>query len=334
LNYLQYTFSNFRYGLFYSRNSLFIIVLIVFPEKCKSAYLSCLEALQLQAKLETAQTTRRKSSKMQVYIFLRLTTFMRESGYHELSIALWQAVLEFILLRPPAVSETTALEDFSSYWDSERPRLGELGHQGWSQYLEQPDNDVAPDPLEILPEEISETEQLFQRFGSSEVRMAEKLSLPGRIADEAGEDDPFHAILFSDLSPFVSCFLPDFQARSALIAGFSCYFGLPPFPVNTEGGCLEWWQDGFLRSHISSLWTIQNPGSDTRSLPKLELVQMTTEELFYGAYRTELPFPLQPEWVERALQTLVQHHSSDEILAEYFLAFAMKQKSSLYVEFP
>jgi hypothetical protein len=292
-----------------------------------------MEMLQSQIKLETTQNVSHDTSKTQVYIFLRLTVFIRESGYHEFSIALWHAVLEFVLLRPSSVTESTALDSFGSYWDAECPRLGELGHRGWTQHLEQPDKDITPDPLNIIPEEIRDANQVFTQFGPAELKMAGKLALPGRIVDEVGEDDPFHAILFSDLSSFISCFLADFQAKSALLSGLFCYLGLPPLPANAGSDCREWWQDSYLRTHISNLWLNQPTESGSVSNTKLEFVQMTTEELFYGAYRTGHPFPIQRSWIERTLQTLVQHDTNDDILAEYFLAFLVKQKPGLYVFF-
>jgi hypothetical protein len=289
--------------------------------------------LQSQAKLDLGQDRLREVGVTQVYVFLRLTVFMRECGYHEYSVALWQAALEFVLMRPNSITEQQALQSFSEYWDDECPRLGEPEYIGWSVHAAAGEGQMQPEPNTIELEQISGDGELFRQFGLAEENMALKLAMPGRMADDAGEDDPFHVVLFSDIRPFLSTFLPDFPAKSALISGFICYAELPPLPISSEHESLAWWQDSFLRNRISNPWTaevsISEFGSGTIPLvPTLDFRQITTDVLFADAFRSNPPVPLQIDWVEKTLQDLVSSDAGNEFLAEYFLAFTLQHRPS------
>jgi hypothetical protein len=289
--------------------------------------------LQLQAKSDLGHDRLREIGKTQVYVFIRLTTFMRECGYHEYSVALWQAALEFVLLRPNLITEPEALQSFSVYWDDECPRLGEPKYQGWSLHAEAGEDQMPPDPNITELEQISGAGQLFQQFGLAEENMALKLAMPGHMADDAGEDDPFHVILFSDISPFLSTLLRDFPAKSALISGFLCFAELPPLPISSEYESLEWWQDSFLRNKISNLWAadVSNSESGSGTIPLASTIkfrQITTEVLFSDAFQSDPPLPLQIDWIEKTLQDLVQSNAGNDLLAEYFLAFTLQHRPS------
>jgi hypothetical protein len=289
--------------------------------------------LQSQAKLDLGHDRLREIGTTQVYVFLRLTVFMRECGYHEYSVALWQAALEFVLLRPDSVTEPEALQSFSEYWDDECPRLGEPEYLGWSLHAAAGDGPM-PEPNTVELEQISGTGQLLHQFGLAEENMALKLAMPGRMADDAGEDDPFHVVLFSDIRPFLLTLLPNFPAKSALISGFLCYAELPPRPISSEHDSLEWWQDSFLRNKISDLWTADVSIYESNSgiipvVPTIDFRQITTEVLFADAFRSSPPRPLQIDWVAKTLQDLVSNDAGQDSLAEYFLAFTLQRRPSL-----
>lgn len=81
-------------------------------------------------------------------------------GHSEISIAHWQAVLEFALNAPSSVAPKplpTRLKFFEAYWESDHPRIGDcdiVTGSGWSQWLQQKlagvDSD-APQPSDWEP---------------------------------------------------------------------------------------------------------------------------------------------------------------------------------------
>eukprot|EP01128_Nolandella_sp_AFSM9_P009553 TRINITY_DN6155_c0_g1_i1.p1 TRINITY_DN6155_c0_g1~~TRINITY_DN6155_c0_g1_i1.p1 ORF type:complete len:145 (-),score=31.14 TRINITY_DN6155_c0_g1_i1:276-680(-) len=63
-----------------------------------------------------------------------------QAGYHERALAIFQLLLEFNLCRPSSLSKTTptatSLDLLQTYWESEVPRLGEVGSEGWGKWHE------------------------------------------------------------------------------------------------------------------------------------------------------------------------------------------------------
>ncbi|THY25256.1 DUF1740-domain-containing protein [Aureobasidium pullulans] len=93
---------------------------------------------------------------MILYLTLRYTFFLRDTGYVELSIATWQALCEYHLFRPEHLAHLGRdfiLADFEKFWESERPRFGEEGARGWC--IHDQDDGIDPELRSILPDAIT-----------------------------------------------------------------------------------------------------------------------------------------------------------------------------------
>lgn len=164
-----------------------------------------------------------------IYVFLRATRFIHDSGYQELAIAAWQALLELNLLRPnQRLGQAEALEAFEEFWESEVPRIGEAQSLGWKHFVEfggEPPA-AAKAKQSIDPELSMDTYMwgVLERLQERQARM------PARTLDDGTDDDPFRIVMFSDLRPLLfqipATFLP--TVYEELIDSFLLFCGLPP----------------------------------------------------------------------------------------------------------
>jgi hypothetical protein len=285
-------------------------------ERCKSEYASCLDILAgaREAGLKHNKLEQHHISKIFIYLLLRITVFMRESGYHEHSEAVWQAALETRFLPPKHLhSEHTAESDLLSsleeFWESEVPRIGGVDSKGWSQFST--DNEDYQDPVVTELESIGNAEDVFKSFAVAEKIMAGKLSHPGRSADEAGEDDPYHIIFFNDIKPFLLPQLLRMVPQTSLIHAFLCYAGLPGLAWASDRNHEGWWLDSFLR------WNSAKVDSGFHSLKHSAI---TPDILFSDAFED---IKLQDAaWTRRVLRSICDA-SNNEFLAEYVVAFEL-----------
>lgn len=296
-------------------------------EDCKDAYLKCLGLLASAERTEIRIDHRERIAFLRLTVFLRLTTFMRESGYHEHAEALWQAILELHFFRPPRlVADNTEISEllraFEEFWDSEVPRIGEEGDQGWAQF--DPDMEQ-PEPAVMDASVPNDHNPPFRQFAVMETRTAQNLRHVGRTLDETGLEDVHHTVLFADVDTVVQAMAPKVPLK-LLIQAFLCYSGLPPFSSDDDSAS-SLWLDMFLR--MESL----KPGSaqkrfenETRLISTLSAlnsnpmknIRTGTESLFTFAFTTvQLG---DPQWTVRVLKRLTEALSHDDDIAEYFLA--------------
>lgn len=259
------------------------------------------------------------------YTFLRLTMFIKQAGYTEYSIALWQAALEFSFFPPENPTNESGLDALEEFWECEVPRIGEANSKGWKVYAQSKDNEPPP-PVYVQQVDVPVSRNLFLDFGLTEISTAEKLDWPGRSADDAGEDDPFHMVLFSDIRPFI---LPSMQQpnfKDYLLQAFLCYHDLPPLPYSKITPTMEWRLDPFIRRNDINNKVPRVSGSFL-SVLDFKHRQITSEVLFDDAFSDRSYEPI--AWAFQSLQSIVTAYSNNEVLAEYVLAFANKYNPSL-----
>ena len=236
LDFQQTTFSTFQYERF--------------QDICKE----CLQIVK-NAKLLTdiSITVKAHYHEIQAYLLVRLTLSMRESGYSEHAIAIWQSVLEFNLFRPRQYMESgeqgerpsnpLTLKSFEDYWESEAPRIGEKNSRGWNYF---DTNEGLPPEQEkgSLPAAVKDmqTLELWEEAERSQFLQARK---PARTTDDSEDDDPFRVIMFSDIQPFLIEFPSD--SRLILIHAFLAFCHLPP-PLILRNSPRDWWRDAFIRN--------------------------------------------------------------------------------------
>lgn len=168
------------------------------------------------------------------YVFLRLTCFIRDTGYTELAIAAWQTILELTFARPVDEPETTHAETVSSFkdfWESEVPRIGEDGAKGWRHFTEAEEMADLPDAKTEAASAVPETKDVYKAWAAVETQRSLNAALPARTLDEGTEEDPFRVTMFADLEPFLF-YLPSIVAampkvKAGIVHGFLLFCQLP-----------------------------------------------------------------------------------------------------------
>ena len=168
-----------------------------------------------------------------LYVYQRFAHLARETGYDELAIALFQALVELNLFRPasrPATSEKereVELEQFEEFWDSECPRFGEQNALGWNAF--DPDAPV-PETEPVQDDDIygDDIESWYRREEES------KGNMPARTTDDLNDDDPYHVILFNDIRPFLYTFTTDVIREMPYALLLFCGLRLPPSHMSSN----------------------------------------------------------------------------------------------------
>ncbi|OCF54309.1 hypothetical protein L486_08223 [Kwoniella mangroviensis CBS 10435] len=170
-----------------------------------------------------------------VYLFLRACLFLKQAGYTERALAMFQAIMEITFFKPdhlrtsPSSAPTRfddILDGYEKFWDTEAPRIGEPGSKGWK--------NTAPSAVpsaQVLKPLTHSSEDPFEKWLEAELHAESNYSMPGRATDlnEEVEDDPYHIILFSDIRPFLFS-INSPEVRLQLIYAFLNFLGLPFTP--------------------------------------------------------------------------------------------------------
>ena len=309
-------------------------------ERCRAVFLDCM-------KLNASGHDSRDKATIHTYLFLRMTTFIREAGFVELAVGLWQAVLEFTLFRPPEFDGNNdvdgALSSFMEFWESEVARIGEGGAKGWNH-----DDNAVPEPssdtldVQIIPP------FLFASWLESEKTHEHSARFPARSLDEV-DDDPYRVVLYTDIKDFLPFFWA-LRRPNILLQGFLCFCRLPPLSSPEISDTLRLWSgDSFLRNELIELpdtalakWLEPNsldaPVS-TACFPMDNFIHsldsfFNVKGSWFASFKLwkDLAFSgsgsIYPDWVRRVLRLLVDAIPTDDDLVEYVLAleFACNSK--------
>jgi len=228
-------------------------------EDCRLAFLDGFRVLK------SASLTRVKSSlsshdvdMVRIYILLRLSLFMRESGYAEHAVGLWQAVLEFNFFMPkrfgPSMdyareltTRTESLSSFEEFWESEVPRIGEEDAKGWESWTL---NGGVTAALRADARSIPvNDENIFETWVRSERLRALESRNPARTVDDIQEDDPFRVVLFPDVRDFLF-YTTSMTLQAELLNAFLTYCRLPAFSSGSEAiSALDWRTDPLIMNN-------------------------------------------------------------------------------------
>ena len=305
-------------------------------EQCKALFIEC---LKLNAEHEFSEDR----DIIDLYILLRLTLFMREAGFMEHAIAIWQAVLEFNYYQPIDIVQDSAdaISAFADFWDSEAPRIGETGAQGWRFSDRSP---LAPKSDPKVEDDLDDT-AIFESWSRQEQKCASYSQLPARTLDEVREDDPYRVILSSDIVDFLIPFSRRGLSR-LLVNAFLVYCHLPPFESQTDIKLFSSWRgDPFLcnmlldqSDRITSRWfstVLRDSETEERTSPMEyipESFAIAADTLFgngttwFSALKTWQQTysgddtTLNSLFVQQTLRQLVDCLPEDDALAEYAVA--------------
>ncbi|KAJ5884719.1 hypothetical protein N7495_009229 [Penicillium taxi] len=269
------------------------------------------------------------------YIFLRMTLFLREAGYVEYAVGLWQAVLEFCCFAPTEFADhtvgdkTQALSSFHRFWTSESARIGDSGAAGWR----------STTTTKVIP-----VTQHTATFNSSDPLRSwveaerdniSKNQMPSRAFDvlDPSSNAAFHTLLADDVVESLDFFW-GLNSLNTLIDAFHNFCYLPPLSP-TRG----WIQDNlthneFVDDYRLGLSAWMPPKDQSPALPTVFPISnfvITTETLFpsknwfsffYAWSKDDFSsWVSRCAWVRRALRALMERYSSNDALAEHILAF-------------
>lgn len=306
-------------------------------QPCMATFLDCLT-------LNASAAAGSFRMQVQCYLFLRLTLFIRDAGYLELAVGLWQAVLEFTCFQPSSFAEKgdvqEPLSSFLAFWESEVARIGEEGATGWRNG---PGTDIDPATHSFRVE--IDPSHLFLAWSREERRLNNACRIPSRSVDEfeSGLDDPYSVVLFSDLKDILPLFW-GLDTSDELIDSFLYFCHLPHLTVSQNISTTRLWSgDNFLRNELMDnthtsfgQWISSNSeGSQALASPFLfphPNFLHTTDTIFaspgdwfasFQSWKVNImsgESSIDTEWVRRVLRSLVEIHTTDDELAEYVLA--------------
>ncbi|KZM28625.1 hypothetical protein ST47_g231 [Ascochyta rabiei] len=301
LDFAQSTFTKFKY------------------EDCRLLVREALAALGTQSPSNHSATPEAR-----LHLLARLTRMAQEAGYQELALAIWQAIFEFSLLTPPHLT-ADKLQQFEEFWESEAPRIGEPGSKGWRHTSI---DDAAPPVCSITLASPGPSGRVWEGFQEREVEHMSKLRYPGRSTDDVAEEDPFHAIFFSDLKEYVTA-VPTVPAE-LLVDAFLSFCGLPGLASTTPAEA--WRADPFMRNRASYSNTTAEMDSggllyqdalSRYSQCPLASFQMTNHLLVQQPFSLDTS-RLSPDFVRNLLKLLATNLPEHELISEYLLAFEYK----------
>ncbi|KAI4176573.1 MAG: hypothetical protein LQ343_000864 [Gyalolechia ehrenbergii] len=253
-------------------------------EETRKQYLGCLDMLQAareRSHSEPAQQSEIFSS--QVYILLRLTLMLREAGYAEMGVAMWQALLEYQFNKlqqtrhtsQQAAAKSTYHEStlaFQQFWNSETPRIGEPNAKGWLKFNE---NDFEYEQLSEIAEVLSQAEGITLRSWSETEREVASTSRTPRRSIDKSSDDPFRVAFFWDVrSALIESPTP--SDTTTMLSAFLCFCHLPPYLDSSNLHIKPWYSDQFVRNEVlydqsmSAAFSQRGSGSMSPNLANFE----------------------------------------------------------------
>lgn len=296
-------------------------------EKCKTAYIQCLRVLQ-NSHIAAGPGERRPIALGQIYVLLRFTAFVRDSGYDELAIAIWQVVFEYHFFRPQNVGAQHALiQSLENFWDSDVPRIGEEGALGWRYYVDLDDH--TPRHVENAPASVIDPETPLVSFAEAESHQCNFFHLPASTDDECAADDPFRFVMFSDLKATIESLTNDLP-RNALVDAFLVFMHLPSLPSGSEDLVAHadaWQTDPFLRvdrtvvdnestySPMEGI-TLRNRRIMVHSLPDDLKAELSCSEIMSSGSSGQAA-----HFIGRVLERLITVEPTSDTLSEYYVVF-------------
>ena len=276
------------------------------------SYEGCLSTYKQGLRIAREEADLTARDELCIYLLLRSTKLMSQSGYSERATAIWQSLLEFTFFRPDGLDSSMEHSSFQAFWDYEVPRIGELGATGWA--LSKPSEILSKsDPA---PSNSSSADG-YVRWALCEEEVSASSIMPARTLDDVADDDPFRVIIFSDIEEYL--FRPSTAiGKGLMINAFLKYCGLPSICYSGLQIHDRWWGDEFLSPCIPRN---QNPPiegtalSDTMTLFPADIGLSIFQAAMFEYDMAKVA------WQRLALKQLAAASVDDDRLAEYLVAF-------------
>ncbi|KZV75506.1 DUF1740-domain-containing protein [Peniophora sp. CONT] len=179
-----------------------------------------------------------KNEMEKLRLFWRVAVLLRQSGFTERALAMFQAQAELTYNCPPSFVGaflTSRLDKLEEFWESEAPRIGEQGAQGWAAWLSagKPVHNVPNGAAPVVPPLSSG--DAYQQWAHHETASDRVVRPALRMMDPAAEEDPYSMVMFADVRPFLFT-LSSQRARSAYRLAWLSLLGLhvPGFETSLD----------------------------------------------------------------------------------------------------
>ncbi|GAB1194811.1 hypothetical protein APSETT444_004062 [Aspergillus pseudonomiae] len=302
-------------------------------ERCYATFIDCM-------RLNRSASDNPEKAHVQVYLFLRLTLFIREAGFTEHAVGLWQAILELTFFQSGTTDSVTAREEvlsaFMDFWDSEVVRIGEVGAKGWQSGL-----NTHLEPRSFTSQNRVNSKSVFASWMSCERERINNARLPARSLDEEN-DDPYRVVLSADLLEVLSL-VWGLASTDVLVDSFLYFCHLPPIAFSSNSKTTNHWMgDSFLRNEFMSSsdstldrWvpkydtdarnTASAPGYFQNFVHSFDTLFADHEAWFssIGPWATSVlnsRSDVDPGWVSKVLRSLVELMPQNDHLAAYAIA--------------
>lgn len=206
-------------------------------EECLEVFKRCLQIAQ-NSPLE------RGNEPQAIYILLRATMFLWQSGFTERAFGIWQASLEYNFFRPVCSTSEELLSSFEEFWSSESARIGEDGATGWKS------NSITVPETRADDRLSRDGDMDFAAWAAAEADLEKKAAMPARALDDVSEADPYRVLLFSDVKDFLFSILTD-KGLITLRDAFLLFSGLPT--VSPLEDPHRWRDDPFVYSRFPAV---------------------------------------------------------------------------------
>ncbi|KAH8595645.1 NRDE-2, necessary for RNA interference-domain-containing protein [Bisporella sp. PMI_857] len=285
-----------------------------------------------------------------IYVLLRLTVYLRETGYLELSIAIWQALIEFNLFAPKVpINTIERIAMFKDFWESEVPRIGEDGALGWKNSTEHLDSLEQP---EVLRDGIGDSlniHNIFETWARSERSRNQASQRPARAMDEVTEDDPFRVILVSDIEEYLIAIPNSEGLHQHMLNAFLQFCGLPSAGPYTSS-CQDWGSEQFIigdsigcdfptlqHNQVSLLTELDRKQPDISSVLSTRITKFVVahESMFGNSWFangtsckerwSEGNCPVSYKWIRNSFRQISQIYYHQDFM-EYYLAFEWRNE--------
>ncbi|KAG4430631.1 hypothetical protein IFR05_013880, partial [Cadophora sp. M221] len=337
LNFKQSTFATFRY------------------DDVREVYLKRIRLL-LGSIEGSAEDSRETFYHQLIYVMLRLTLFIREAGYTELAVGIWQGLLEMNFNAPKeAMTKIASMDSFKDFWESEVSRIGEAASLGWNHFVNNSSDIEIPDTLTDEVDDSLNNADIFRTWSVAERIRMKCSQTPARTMDEVVEDDPYRVIMFSDIEDFlIQLPLNSEGLRRCCVNAFLLFCRLPPMATLNSETSQNWVSDPFVRDELlecTSAWIkneyfsksrndnsdvsppsyLHNPFPNCVGTPELLFGKtLAGNDYFNSPPSQQSGFearyggdngPISTTWILNTLKQLIQSRFTED-LAEYYLAFS------------
>ncbi|KXN83909.1 hypothetical protein AN958_00989, partial [Leucoagaricus sp. SymC.cos] len=204
-------------------------------------------------------------------VFWRIIVLYRDAGFTEKATAMFQAQAEMTFKYPESLRNVASEERFSElegFWESELPRIGEEGAEGWEVWyaMGKPEAPaVSTDAIAKQGDEHPTQLDPYRQWSFRETLQDQSSVLPAKSFDAAADADPFTTVLFSDIRPFLFD-IRYTETRSAFRCAWLSFLGLhvPGFAstlsTDAEPNWDDRWNSGYLttQSHLDAIFPSQS----------------------------------------------------------------------------